>query len=164
MHTDTHLQFIKEKIHQVRTAIMYSMSNELVKIPNSLVEAVEVDDQGQLWFACKPPAHPIENCEQTFPVRLHFYKKGSGFHIEVSGKASIVNNEYTNYFAKDAEGRTPLLLKMTMQHVEYTEPQGKRKTKMESWLEHGYKWFLRTAAVSHSAKPNYSGLQTANNI
>lgn len=164
MYPDTNLQFIKDKIYQVRTAIMYSMSNELVRIPNSLVEAVDIDEQGQLWFTCKPPVHPIEACEQTFPVRLHFYKKGSAYHMEVSGRATVINNEYTTYFAADAEGRKPLLLKMTMQQVEYTEPQEKRKTKMEAWLEHGYKWFLRTAAVSHSNKPNFAGLQTANNI
>lgn len=160
MVTDTNLQFIKEKISQTRTAIMYSMSSELVRLPNSIVEAVNVDTDGHIWFVCKPPAHGIEHIEHHFPVRLHFYKKGIGYHIEVSGSATIIDNEYTNYFAADENGKRPLLLKMDMQHVEYTEPQEKRKTRMEAWLETGYKWFLRTASVQHQAKPDLRSLQT----
>ena len=55
MSTDTNLQFIREKIYTVKSAIMYSMSNELIKLPNCLVEAVKVDNEGQLWFLCKAP-------------------------------------------------------------------------------------------------------------
>ena len=164
MVTDNNLQFIKEKITQVKTAIMYSMSNELVKIPNSIVEAVNVDDEGQLWFVCKPPVHSIEHCEQSFPARLQFYKKGTFYKVEVSGKATIINNEYTNYFAADENGIKPLLIKMAMTQVEYSEPQEKKRTKMEAWLETGYKWFLRTAAVNHQTKTNLSTLQTINHV
>ncbi len=155
---DNNLEFIREKIYDIRSAIMYSMSNELVRIPNSIVNAVNVDDEGYVWFICKRPAHSIDQCEQEFPARLVFYKKGRGSHIEVTGKAIVVNNEYTNYFAADANGDTPLLLKMCMQAVEYSEPQEKKKTKMENWIQTGYQWFLRTAAVSHDAKPDLSRL------
>ncbi|RYY62314.1 MAG: hypothetical protein EOO05_03325 [Chitinophagaceae bacterium] len=164
MVTDTNLQFIKEKISQIRTAIMYNMSNELVRLPNSVVESVNVDDQGHVWFVCKPPVQGIEHIEHHFPVRLHFYKKGTGCRLEVSGKATIITNEYTSYFASDENGVRPLLLKMDMLHVEYTEPQEKRKTKMELWLETGYKWFLRTASVQHQSKPDLSVLQVINHV
>jgi general stress protein 26 len=91
MLTDNNLQFIRQKIYRVRSAIMYSMSNELIKIPNCLVEAVNVDNEGQLWFICKPPSHRVDQCVSSFPARLHFYRKGTFFHIEVSGKATIMN-------------------------------------------------------------------------
>jgi hypothetical protein len=74
--TDSNLQFIREKIYQVRSAIMYSMSNELVKIPNNIITAVKVDEEGQLWFISKRPVQDLEQCEQSFPVRLHFFVKG----------------------------------------------------------------------------------------
>lgn len=164
MVTDTNLRFISEKITRIRTAIMYTMSNEVLHFPNSLVEAVNVDETGQVWFVCKPPAQGIEHIEHSFPVRLHFYKKGSGCHLEVSGRATIVTNEYTSYFATDENGVRPLLLRMDMQHVEYSEPQEKKRSKMESWLETGYRWFLRTASVQHQAKPNLSRLQAVNHV
>jgi hypothetical protein len=157
MSTDYNLQFIKEKIYAVRSAIMYSMSNELIKIPNCLITAVNIDNEGRLWFICKPPAYQIEQCDKSFPARLHFYRKGTLFHIEVSGKATIMNHVYT-----DNSKEKNLLIRMTMNTVEYTEPVEKKKTKVESILEEGYKWLLRTIAVPHDRKPILSKLQSMN--
>jgi hypothetical protein len=157
MATDNNLQFIREKIYTVRSAIMYSMSNELVKLPNCIVEAVNVDNEGQLWFICKPPAYKVDQCASSFPARLHFYKKGTFFHIEVSGKATIMNDVY-----KDNSNEKSLLIKMTMNSVEYTEPQEKRKNRMDIILEQGYKWLLRTIAVPHDTRPVLSKLQSMN--
>src|SRR4030095_4399493 len=92
MATDSNLQFIREKIYKVRSAIMYSMSDEVIKFPNSIVTAVRVDDEGQLWFLCKKPMIWVNECEQHFPARLKFYRKGVSFFVEVSGKATIVKN------------------------------------------------------------------------
>jgi hypothetical protein len=157
MSTDHNLQFIREKIYTVRSAIMYSMSNELIKIPNCLVTAVKVDNDGQLWFICKPPGYELDQCEKSFPARLHFYRKGTVFHIEVSGKATIMNQVYT-----DNRKEKNLLIKMTMSSVEYTEPQERKKTKMESILEEGYKWLLRNVAIPHQTKPMLPRLQSMN--
>ncbi|MET0638250.1 MAG: hypothetical protein ABWZ25_19625 [Chitinophagaceae bacterium] len=164
MATDTNLQFIREKIIHLRTAIMYSMSNELIRLPNSIVEAVNLDEGGNLWFVCKPPVQGIGHIEHKFPARLHFYRKGSNYNVEVSGTATIINNEYTNYFAADSNGVRPLLIRMNMLNVEYNAPHEKRKTKMELWLENGYRWLLRTAAVQHPSKPDLSSLQTINQV
>lgn len=157
MTTDTNLQFIREKIYTVRSAIMYSMSNELIKLPNCIVEAVKVDNEGHLWFICKPPVHQVDQCETSFPARLHFYRKGTQFHIEVSGKATIVNHVHS-----DNSTEKNLLVKMTMNTVEYTEPQERRKTKVEAILENGYKWLLRTVAVPHDQKPMLPRMQSMN--
>src|SRR6476469_3345757 len=94
MANDLNLQFIREKVYQLRSAIMYSMSNELVKIPNNVVTALRIDEEGQLWFLSKRPAQFVSECEQDFPARLHFYRKGTNFFVEVSGKATIVNHEW----------------------------------------------------------------------
>jgi general stress protein 26 len=157
MSTDNNLQFIREKINTVKSAIMYSMSNELIKIPNCIVEAVEVDNEGQLWFICKPPVHQLDQCETSFPARLHFYRKGTFFHIEVSGKATIVNNVYT-----DNSKEQSLLIKMTMSTVEYTEPQERKRTKVETMLESGYRWLLRTIAIPHDQRSILSKMHTMN--
>src|SRR5687767_7328396 len=121
MTNDNNLQFIRDKVYQLRSAIMYSMSNGLVKIPNHIVTAIRVDDQGHLWFLAKRPAQHLSECEQTFPARLHFYRKGVNFFLEISGKAMIVTNESTqlNENTTDTTYDRPVLIKMTMVNIEY---------------------------------------------
>lgn len=147
MARDMNLKFIKEKIHQLRTAVMYSMSNNISRLPNDVVTAIKVDDQGQLWFICRGPHPSVKEYEQSFPARLSFFRKGYDFFVEVSGKATVVNDNYTG----EKEGQRTLLVKMDMLNVEYTEPQTRKpKNKVEVLLENGYKWLLRTAAIPHN--------------
>ena len=95
MVNDTNLQFIREKIIQLRSAVMYDASNGLVKLGNDVVTAIRVDDEGHLWFVTNNPSHRIEECEQCFPARLCFYRKGIQFTMEISGRATIVNDSYS---------------------------------------------------------------------
>jgi general stress protein 26 len=116
MSTDPNLQFIREKIYQIRSAIMYSLSNEVIKLPNNIVKAVKVDNEGQLWFVCRRPGRQVDQYEQTFPTRLHFYRKGVFCHVEVSGKATIVNDT-TDFIITGSGAEKPLLIKMTMHRI-----------------------------------------------
>ena len=107
MASDMNLQFIREKIYEIRHAVMYSMSNGLVRIPNSIVSVIKVDNDGHIWFLCNPPAQNIEECEWVFPARLQFYKKGKFFRLEVSGKATVMNNEHpVNPVEGEKKGKT----------------------------------------------------------
>jgi general stress protein 26 len=165
MTTDLNLQFIRAKIKQLRTAVMYSMSNSVLRLPNGVVSAIQVDDEGQLWFISRGPLPEVKEFEQTFPARLCFYKKGVDFHIEVSGKATVMNSQYSPEGDDTFEGEEPkvLLIKMSMLNIEYTEPHTKRaKSKVESWLEHGYRWFLRNAAVQRSSESVLAKLHQTN--
>ncbi len=162
MTIDTNLQFIREKIYQIRSAVMYSMSNALVKIPNNVVTAVKVDDEGQLWFLSKRPLQYVDQCEQNFPARLVFYRKGIPFYLEVSGSAMIANNEYhiNGSAERIAETREekPVLIKMSIKNIEYTEPGAKKeKNRLERFLDESYKWFLPTISFSrHFTFPRHS--------
>src|SRR3954463_3724688 len=121
MAKDLHLQFIREKIQQLRTAVMYSQSDSIYRLPNDIVTALRVDSEGQLWYICRASLPP-EECEQSFPARLRFYRKGYDFHVEVSGKATIVNTDYSDYkyIGKEKDTRDSdkfLLIKMTMTNI-----------------------------------------------
>ena len=154
MVNDSNLQFIREKVSQLRSAVMYVASSNLVKLGNDVVTAVQVDDEGQLWFTTNNPPHPVEECEQNFPARLCFYRKGVDFSVEISGKATIVGDDYDAYddtSAVDNNGKK-VLVKLSMVNIEYTEPHARRsKTKFETMMENWYNWFLRTVAVQHEA-------------
>lgn len=161
--TDANLRFIREKIYETRNAVMYSMSNELVKIPNNIVTVLRVDDNGELWFFCTPPSFKIEECECVFPARLHFYKKGKFFHLEVSGRATIVNNEFhcvlPAEYRQEEKREKPVLIKMSMTNVEYTSAAERReKNRLETMLENGYRWLLRNVALAREEKSVFSKL------
>lgn len=156
MATDSNLQFIREKIYQVRSAIMYSMSNEVVKMPNNIVTAIRVDEEGHLWFLSKRPLHFVSQCEQSFPARLKFYRKGINFFLEISGKATIMgnNNEADVMATSDKTIREkPVLIKMTMNNIEYVEPEERKKSRIETVLENGYNWLSKTLAFDRHSKP-----------
>jgi general stress protein 26 len=151
MANDLNLQFIRDKVYQLRSAIMYSMSNELVKIPNNVVTALRIDEEGNLWFLSKRPAQFVSECEQSFPARLHFYRKGISFFVEVSGKATIVNDETIS--TTQSVNDKPVLIKMTMRNIEYVEPNERKKNKFELTLDNAYKWILKTITLPRHSKP-----------
>lgn len=144
MRNDSNLQFIREKITQLGDAIMYNNSQEVLKYRNNIIRAIDVDNEGQLWFTAKRPACHLEECEQTFPARLFFYRKGKFFFVEASGKATVVNYHYPE------GGAGAMLLKMNLSAVEYTEPDmDKPKSMLERYFTSAYNWVLRTLAVPH---------------
>lgn len=155
---DSTLNEIREKIYKLRTAIMYSMCDEVCKLPNSIVAALQVDDEGQLWFICQKPLQAVVELEGSFPVRLHFYHKGIFFHLEVSGKATIVEHDYSGYIPSETPAKGKLMLvKMSMSSVEYTEPYGKKeRNRLEAFIGKGYKWMSKNLAFPHASKQELS--------
>jgi len=149
MSNDTNLQFIREKINQVRSAIMYSSSDELIRLPNNIVSAVNVDEEGQLWFVCDRPRYQPEQYPSSFPARLHFYRKGKFFHIEVSGLARIVNNVQHDSIA----GGDRMLIKMEMRNIIYTEAPSKQKSAAELWINKASRWIIDHCGVAKRQKP-----------
>lgn len=153
--TDSNLSQIRQKIYTLRTAIMYSLSNDVCRLPNCIVTAVKVDDSGQLWFTCPRPLLETTELEEGFPVRLHFYHKGVFFHLEVSGKAQVIEKSHEAKEAGlDLPVATHILVRMSMNSIEYTEPYGKKeRSRLEMIMEKGYKWMLKNLAIPHSSKP-----------
>ncbi len=135
------MQFLEERLKQLQTAVMYTMSNNVARLPNGLVFFEEVDN-GQLFLSVHNPKQEKENYEQCFPVRLFFYRKGVDFFIEVTGTATIVVDKDI-LLNKDAMNQEMILLKMTPTVVEYTE-KGKKKmfpelTKLGSYFYNGFR-------------------------
>jgi len=148
MFSDKNLEFIKDKVSGLRNAIMYSMSNELIRLPNSIVTALKVDEMGQLWFVCEKPMGWTDDAAKSFPVSLHFYRKGVQYFMNLSGKAEIVNNAY-----KGPEMATkPLLIKMDILNIEYTEMEPNVKSKFQLAIERAFEWVVRHLSFPTSSK------------
>lgn len=126
MKTDSNLHFIKNKIYEVRSALMHNYSNDIVRLPNGIVNVIMVDSEGQVWFTFDKSPYHSDQYSRVFPVTLQFYRKGKLFHLEISGPAEIedeLNNE-------TEEVGNKLLLKMKMKSISYSETH--KKTTIEA--------------------------------
>lgn len=158
---DTNLEFIRKKIYELNTALMYSMGNEPVRTPNGVVTAQQVDHEGNLWFSFRSAVPCLNEYEECFPVRLNFFRKGLPFYMEVSGKATVIKNaeEKRQYLRGDSQA---VLMKMNMMYIEYAEPVVKRKTRLDILAENLYNWLMRVTAIPKSATSVLAKLQQSN--
>ena len=126
---------IRQKIEGLKTAIMYSTSNDILKLPTHIVHTLKVDDEGYLWFIVPKPRQAITAFEQRFPVALQYFKKGSPDVINVSGSAEIVTQQsiIDNIDFMTEERKNELLeqhifLRVKMLQVELDELEINRKS------------------------------------
>ena len=136
MGNDSNLKFITDKIRLIGTAIMYSLSDESIKLPNNIVHAVRVDEDGSLWFKCGRPAAMYKDYLDSLPVRLHFYRKDKFFQVEVSGSAKIINYDYS----ENKDCCNQMLIRMEMKNITYTEVGEKQKGPHRGFLNNADKF------------------------
>jgi len=146
---ETHLPFLQEKITDLRSALFFSLTNSVLKMPTTIVTALRVDEVGQVWFFVNRPLQHIQEFDKEFPARLEFFKKGKSFYLKVMGKACIVNDpeEVTGLVNISEEIKTKamsqlVLVKVKIQSVEYkdnTPPETigwfySIRTQFQSWF------------------------------
>ena len=129
MFHENSLVFIKERISEIRSALIYSMSDELIKFPTSIISILRTDDDGHLWFFIKRPLAIMLDAEMKFPARLQFYRKGKPFYLNVDGWAGIdedqqLINQFTDYMEKESSSvamQNMMLVKLQITKAEYHE-------------------------------------------
>ena len=162
MLSDTHLPFLQEKISDLRSALFFSLTNSVLKIPTTIVTALRVDEVGQVWFFVNRPMQNIQEFDREFPARLEFFKKGKPFYLKIMGKACIVNDpEEVNGLVSVSEDikckalHQLVLVKVKIQSAEYMENS---PAETNGWLHalraQFYKWFgYQTAYRPYSLQP-----------
>lgn len=85
-----HVGFLKEKIEDIRSALLFSDSKAVLRLPNCLVSAFQVDELGNIWLLAPLPKQQLREFEQRFPVQLNFYRKGKTFYLNIKGEANII--------------------------------------------------------------------------
>jgi len=120
MTTNINYQSIENKLGELKTAVMYSMSNSIKKLPNDVVGFYKVDEEGKIWFTAHKPKGWIRNYDYCFPAKLFFYRKNVDFYMEIDGTVVFASkDEVMN--CKDELTEKSLLLKITPKVIEYTE-------------------------------------------
>ena len=120
---------LKEKISELKTALFYNLSSSVLKIPNSVINVLEADDMGQLWFCMQPPVKCVTELEDDFLSELQLYQKGKSFYLKITGKTFIVSDpeEINNcgWISNDIKGKvfagTLIMLKVKIQYANYFE-------------------------------------------
>lgn len=149
MENDYKLLFIKNKLQQIKSAVMYSSNNNLVRLPNDIVEFESVDDEGLLWFSAHIPREWNKSYELHFPTKLIFYRKGVDYYIEINGTAVVVNKQDVINGTGHIYGGK-LLLKMVPYYIEYTETR-KKEIGFKKLKGQVYDIFMNTLGLSTRA-------------
>ena len=148
MENDYKLMFIKNKLQQIKSAVMYSTNSNTTRLPNDIVEFESVDDDGLLCFSAHIPRHWVKAYELHFPAKLIFYRKGVDYYVEITGTAVVVNKQDAMHGAYDNGGK--LLLKMVPYYIEYTET-GKREAGFRKLKGQVYDIFMNTLGLGRAA-------------
>jgi hypothetical protein len=156
MENDYKLMFIKNKLQQIKSAVMYATNSNIVRLPNDIVEFESVDDDGLLWFSAHIPRHWVKAYELHFPAKLLFYRKGVDYYVEITGTAVVVNKQDVMYGTNNIEGGK-LLLKMVPYYMEYTETRRKDVgfKKLKSQV---YDVFMNTLGLGRQNQPHLTEL------
>ncbi|HEY6899506.1 MAG TPA: pyridoxamine 5'-phosphate oxidase family protein [Puia sp.] len=120
------LQFLQEKIQDLKNALFFSQNTALLRMATTIITVLKVDELGQMWFFVPKPQQAIQEFDREFPVRLEFFRKGKKFFLHVSGKAFIVNDpeEINSLVFEDIREQACnhlVLIKVKMMKADYFE-------------------------------------------
>jgi general stress protein 26 len=76
----------------LQQALFFSESDAVLKFPISIINVLQVDEVGQVWFMVNRPSQHLYEFDREFHARLDFYKKGKDYYMHVKGKACIVTD------------------------------------------------------------------------
>ena len=123
------LQFLQKKIADIQSALFSNESEAVLKLPTSIINALSVDDAGQIWFFVHRPSQLLREFDREFPAKLNFFKKGKDYFLHITGKAYIIDDpEEVNHLVSLSEeirdaaiNNKFVLVKMRVQKAEYFE-------------------------------------------
>lgn len=122
----SNLQFLREKIQDLKSALFFSQNTSLLRMPTMIVSISKVDDLGQMWFFVPRPRQVLHEFDREFPVRLEFFRKGKSFFLHITGKAYIINDpeEINSLFYEEIKEKAMghmVLIKVKMTKADYFE-------------------------------------------
>lgn len=83
---------LKSQIMELQSALFFTESSSLVKLPTHVISETEMDAEGQIWFVIPKPAQHIEAFDKEIPAKLDYFKKGTDFFVKVTGTAYLITD------------------------------------------------------------------------
>jgi hypothetical protein len=131
---------LKSKIMELQSALFFTESASILKLPTHVISDVEMDEEGQIWFVIPRPMQQIEAFEKEIPAKLDFFKKGKDFFVKITGTAFLIadSEEVRNNPALSAAMREKMSdekvigVKVTVQKTELVDNSPKPT---QNWLQ-----------------------------
>ena len=92
MYNQSDLQFLRERIQDLESALFFSLHTSVLKMSTTIVSILKTDELVQVWFYVPRPKQAIQEFDKEFPVKLEFFRKGKGYFLHVTGKAFIITD------------------------------------------------------------------------
>ena len=80
---------LKSRINELQSALFFTESKSIVKLPTHVINDVQMDSEGQIWFVIPKPAMHLEAYDREIPAKLDFFKKGKDFFVKIRGIAYL---------------------------------------------------------------------------
>ena len=153
MDANHQLSFLQQRIEEIGSAIFYNLSESVLKLPTSIVSTLKVDEYGFVWFFVQKPTQHLSEFDHEFPVKMDFYRKGTGCFLQVTGKGFVVTDpEELNALAtlpeevKKQAADNMTLVKVKIQKADYYQTRSLHKT---SWWQSA--WYTLTTWFGHNS-------------
>ena len=147
------LDFLRDRIHEIRSALFANTSNEAFKLPTCIISALNIDNEGNVCFFIRRPDVYMEEYDMEFPAKLDFYRKGKPFFLKISGMAQVVKDqdEMLNYIGLPGNVDLPslsklLLVKVKVEQAEYFEARHKQHWQWNNLWNQVWHFFSRAKA------------------
>jgi len=118
---DTNFTFIQSKIQELNIALFKPELDAPIKLPNSLIQVLKVEDDGHLWFYTSCSGSQAAHTDPFFYGYLDFYKKGTDCRIRVSGKAEIMLDDDVEKGTGKKLAPGLVLVRLKIMQAEYFE-------------------------------------------
>lgn len=136
--------FLRKRIFEIGSALMSNESDAGYKFPTTIINALNVDENGNLYALLQQPERRFQQEDMVFPAQLKFYRKGKPFHMNVAGTAYLMNdvsllNNLLNieYSEKIANKQNAMVVKIKMEEIAYFEW---KEDVNHGWVKKWYQW------------------------
>jgi len=141
-HHDRNLDFLKEKIKEIKIALFKTELNPELQLPNNIIQTLKVEDDGTIWFFTSSNGNHVQQIDKSFYAYLSYQKKGSNCHLQLSGKATLVKHDDEGLFSicnysKGTYGRL-VLVKMKIMQAEFFENKFSEDVSWTGKLKHTF--------------------------
>ncbi len=146
---DNHLKFLAEKICEIRKAIFRADVDTMQTLPNNLINTLDVDEEGYVWFLTSSNDNYTRFSEKEFYAYLEYYQKGQDVRLLISGVASIQDEAVIpEKFTLEPlyPGATTFMIKLKIMKAEYSYVH-KKAANWKEWISHFVKrcWPMETS-------------------
>ena len=130
---------LKSKITELQSALFFTESKSIVKLPTHVISEVEIDVEGAIWFVIPKPAMHIEAYDREIPAKLDFFKKGKDFFVKIRGVAYLqadmkeaLNAGLSAEMHQRMSDETVILVKVKIEETDLVDNTPKQA---QNWLQ-----------------------------